>query len=204
MIDADCLVILGAAGAGKDTAAAAVIAELGGRGTQFTNLKFAAPLKDMCTLLFGWDRHRLDVDLEYKEAVAFYPDGSACMEVAGEPQTRRQILQRLGTDVMRNQVNDNVWLQAAMVEAEACGATDVFIATDCRFHNELRFIEDSFFSVLVIRVEREGEGGTAASAHISERQALEMPVDHTVTVPAGDVAALNSQVVQIVRDWQEI
>ena len=200
---ADVVVILGAAGAGKDTAAEALIQELGSWDT-FQNLKFAAPLKDMCANLFGWDRVRLDTDLDYKESKAMFPDGSACMSVAGETQTRRQILQRLGTDIFRNQVNDSIWLQAALVEAEASGGVDVFVATDCRFNNELEFIQNNFHNVLVIRVEREGAGGgTAASAHISERQALEMPVDVTISAKAGEIKDLQCRVVAVVKEWRQ-
>ena len=200
---ADCIVILGAAGSGKDTAANAIIETLGGQDVNFQNLKFAAPLKDMCALLFGWDRHRLDTDLEYKESKAHYPDGSPCMQVAWETQTRRQILQILGTDIMRKQVNDGIWLQAAMVEAEASGGVDVFIATDCRFDNELDFIYSNFDRVLVIRVERDGAGGTAASAHVSERQSAAMKVDRTISAGSGDVAGLNMRVIHAVQSWIE-
>jgi hypothetical protein len=199
---ADCIVIIGAAGAGKDTAADAIIQELGSQDT-YQNLKFAAPLKDLCANLFGWDRRKLDTDLEYKESKAMYPDGSACMSVAGETQTRRQILQHLGTDIFRNQVNDGIWLQAALVKAKASEGVDVFVATDCRFHNELEFIQNNFNRVLVVRVERAGAGGTAASAHVSERQALEMRADVTVTAAAGDVTWLTDKVVEAVKEWRK-
>ncbi len=200
----DVVVIIGAAGAGKDTAAEGIIESLGGE-MSFQNLKFAAPLKDMCANLFGWDRVRLDTDLEYKESVARYPNGDAVMRTAGEAQTRRQILQHMGTDIMRNQVNDDVWLQAALVEAEAAEDVACFIATDCRFHNELAFLENNFFGMLVIRVLREGDDvGTAASAHVSERQQLEMEADVEITAPAGDVDSLREQVVAAVRDWQSL
>ncbi|HIK59897.1 MAG TPA: hypothetical protein EYF98_04315 [Planctomycetes bacterium] len=200
----DCIVILGAAGAGKDTAAEAIQARLATPASPIRNLKFAAPLKDMCAQLFGWDRVRLDTDLEYKETAAFYPDGSPCMEIAGEVQTRRQMLQALGTDIFRNQVNDSIWLQAAMQEAAASEGTGYFVATDCRFHNELEFIKNNFDNVLVIRVEREGDGGTAASAHVSERQAQEIEVDLTISAPAGDVEGLQDNVVQAVQHWIEV
>ena len=190
------LVFIGAAGAGKDTAAEAVLNEI--RGAH--NLKFAATLKDICALTFGWDRDALDFDLEYKESEAFYPDGSPCMVKGGEVQTRRQILQALGTDVFRQQINENVWLQAAIARVETAerlhGEVPLWVATDTRFNNEVEFLKANFDRVRVIRLVREGATeGTTSSAHVSERQSAEIEVDATITVGDGEVMKLKCMAV---------
>jgi len=204
MTKRDAIVFLGAAGAGKDTAAWAVLREF----RDARNLKFAAALKDICSLTFGWDRDALDYDLEYKESEAFYPDGSPCMVKGGEVQTRRQVLQSLGTDMFRQQINENVWLQAALaqvIEAEKEDTADgipLWVVTDARFKNEVEFLKQNFDRVRVIRLIREGATqGTAASAHVSERQSAEIEVDATVSIADGEIMKLECMAVSHAHDF---
>jgi len=193
----DAIVFIGAAGAGKDTAANFVLeAKPGAR-----NLKFAGALKDICTVTFGWDRERLDTDLDYKEAPAYYPDGSACMERAGEVLTRRQIMQVLGTDMFRQQVNDRVWLQSALATVNATeqagDAPDFWVVTDARFVNEIDFLKENFDRVYVVRIIREGATqGTAATSHVSERQSAQIEANEEILVADGDLTTLR----EVARD----
>jgi hypothetical protein len=204
MTKRQAIVFIGAAGAGKDTAADAVLREF----RDARNLKFAATLKDICSLTFGWDRDGLDYDLDYKESEAFYPDGSPCMVKGGEVQTRRQILQALGTDVFRQQINEDVWLQAALARVIAAEKEDrhdelnLWVVTDARFKNEIDFLRANFDRVRVVRLVREGATqGTAASAHVSERQNAEIVEDATVTVSDGEILKLQCMAVSHAHDF---
>ena len=187
----NAIVFIGAAGAGKDTAAAAVLEAIPGS----KNLKFAAALKDVCARVYGWDRDRLDADLDYKEAPAFYANGKPCVVVAGEVQTRRQLLQRIGTDMFRD-MNDDVWLHAALARVDA--DAPLYVATDTRFNNEVEFIREHFDRTYVVRLVRIGASqGTAASAHVSERQSAEIEVNHTIKVKDGEVHKLQVRALDI-------
>lgn len=189
----NALVFIGAAGAGKDTAAAAVLEAV----PESRNLKFAAALKDVCSTVFGWDRERLDLDLDYKESVALYANGEPCFVKAGEAQTRRQVLQYLGTDVFRA-MNDDVWLHAAMANVQAQPPAPLWVATDTRFVNEVDFIRANFDRTYVVRLVRMGATqGTAASAHISERQSAEIQADSEIHVKDGDIHGLQRKAVDI-------
>lgn len=195
----NALVFIGAAGAGKDTAASAVLEAVPGS----RNLKFASALKDMCARVYGWDRERLDTDLTYKESVANYFDGTPVFVKGGEPQTRRQILQHVGTDVFRG-MNDDVWLYAALHDVVATetaeGAAPLWVATDTRFLNEVEFIREKFQRTYVVRIVRLGATqGTAASAHVSERQSAAIPVDAEIHVGDGDIVGLQRKAVEIAR-----
>ena len=57
----------GKAGAGKDTAANILESRFNRAGVSTSRISFAKPIKDICTLMFGWDRKRLDTDPYYKE-----------------------------------------------------------------------------------------------------------------------------------------
>ena len=184
------IIFIGAAGAGKDTAAAAVLEAIPGS----ENLKFAAALKDVCARVYGWDRERLDSDLEYKEAPAYYANGSPCVTLAGEVQTRRQLLQQIGTDMFRS-LNDDVWLHAALAQV---GDAPLYVATDTRFNNEVEFIKEHFDRTYVVRLVRVGASqGTAASAHVSERQSAEIKANREIHVKDGQVDVLQREALDI-------
>lgn len=198
------IAFIGPAGSGKDTAAEPLLGAWGRRGDEnwSRNLKFAAPLKDMCSSLFGWDRERIDTDLEYKESIGTYADGSANMNKQGTPQTRRQILQLVGTDLMRNQVNDDVWLQAALQTTRAAPNVGLWIVTDARFVNEIDFLRANFENVLVVRLGRKGATeGTEAHNHISEMQSAEIVADETIIAEDGDVEGLQDWAFTVVDTW---
>jgi hypothetical protein len=96
----------GAAGAGKDTAAEA-----------FTNydkttkiLAFARPLKDACQTLFNLTDNQL-YDPKEKEEIIRNADGSAAWCIDGKEASPRLFFQWLGTDIIRNHVTNNFFVE---------------------------------------------------------------------------------------------
>ena len=57
----------GKAGAGKDSAAKALMDQMIADGLRVCRISFAGKLKDACCVLYGWDRDRLESDPFYKE-----------------------------------------------------------------------------------------------------------------------------------------
>jgi len=193
----NALVFVGAAGSGKDTAAEAVLEVVEGARV----LKFAAALKDMCARVYGWDRDKIDTNLNYKESVARYFDGTPQIVLDGKALTRRQILQHVGTDIFR-QLNDDVWLYSALhdvVSAETHeGPTPLWVVTDARFKNEIGFLRDKFERVRVVRViRRGGTSGTTWFTHISEQEGNQIDVDFEIVAEDGDVESLQDAAVSI-------
>lgn len=135
--------ISGKAGSGKDTVYAQIKELLEKRGLRVGKLSFASVLKDVCCLMFGWDRKRLEHDFAYKEGNTL-DDGTpdpACKMLG---MTRREVMQRLGTEGMRNGLHRDVWLiclRLAIMRG-AYDNLDVGVLTDCRFINELTFVKD--------------------------------------------------------------
>ena len=124
------------------------------------------------------------------------------MNKQGTPQTRRQILQLVGTDLMRNQVNDDVWLQAALQRTQASPDVQVWVVTDARFVNEIDFLRANFENVLVVRLGRKGATqGTEAHNHISEMQSAEIVADAEVVADDGDIQGLQDAAFDAVDKW---
>lgn len=61
-----------------------------------------------------------------------------------------QMLQKLGTNVLRDGFNQNVWINALMIELNKIEGN--YIVTDCRFKNEAEAIKQA--GGILIRVER--------------------------------------------------
>lgn len=107
----------------------------------------------------------------------------------------RQLLQRLGTEVGRNMLGEDVWVEAAfrslgsvkIWHADGSPAepgkalTDAYVFTDVRFPNEARAIVDAGGEVW--RVERPGFG--PVNGHPSETALDDWPFDVRIVNDAG-------------------
>jgi hypothetical protein len=119
--------LIGRKGAGKDTAADALMVK------GYENIKFAGALKDMLrTLLFyqGLEYETIErmVEGDLKEVPTDYLSG----------QTPRWAMQSLGTQWGRELIAEDVWVNSAI--KRAVGGGEVVI-TDVRFPNEKEAIE---------------------------------------------------------------
>lgn len=133
----------GYARSGKDTAAG-FLQEMG-----FTLFHFADPLKEAARAIFSFNERQLYGDL--KETVDPYWGFSP-----------REALQRFGTDAMRNNFDQGIWVKALLRRIKAHSGP-VTIA-DVRFPNEAAAIE--LLGGLLVRVSRPGV--LAVNAHASE------------------------------------
>lgn len=172
--------ICGLQGAGKDTLADILCEKYG-----FVRLSFAGVLKDVCAVLFGWDREMLEgrtkeARLEREVVDEWW---SARLGIAGF--TPRKAMQMIGTDVMRNYFHDGIWVAA--VERRLMFLPKVVI-TDCRFPNEIALIKAA--GGKVIHVERgaapawvnsyKNEGVAPAGVHSSEYVWMRTKFDRVV------------------------
>jgi hypothetical protein len=116
----------GLAGAGKDTAAAAIMRD----SKPVYEYAFARPMKEAAKILMGWtDDH---VRGELKEVVDPLYGVSP-----------RYVLQTLGTEWGRKIINTDLWTLRAKRFIETCREQDPncnIIITDVRFDNEAAFI----------------------------------------------------------------
>ncbi len=156
-------------GGGKDTAGRLITEALEEKGYTVTKLSFAKYLKDICTMMFGWDRERLEHDFDYKEGDTL-DDGSPDPACEALGKTRRVVMQELGTEAMRLGLHPDVWiiaLRLAILRGEY-DEYDYGLLTDCRFINELQFVRD--LDGTLIQLQRHGEQSTLTdqTQHVSE------------------------------------
>ena len=161
--------LAGRCGSGKDAAADAAARDLG-----FVNLKFAQPLKNAASVLFGLPPECF-TDRELKDAPHSRLLGS----------TPRRVLQWLGTDVMQHGLVDAgimpgvgrcFWAQRLADTIDALPAeVDRVVISDMRFPHELELLKQRFGGILSVRLER--PSATGASEHESESAVDGMDVD---------------------------
>lgn len=168
---------------GKDTAAEALIDR-----HKFIRIGLADKLKDITAKVFGLSRTDMD-DPNQKEKIFHIPiritphhisdlfeiledDGfvvtedayrEVCHTFVGRPLTSiRHTLQLIGTDVIRNYVDDEVWLK--YFEKATANTNANIVISDARFPNERKFLKDRGATLILIQ----REGLTSTDTHVSE------------------------------------
>lgn len=136
--------IVGFIGSGKGTVGD-LLAEKG-----FHKDSFAAPLKDACSIIFGWPRELLEGDTELSRKWREEPD-AFWSEKFGKSFSPRLALQLMGTEAGRNVFHPDIWVVSLLNRAKG---RDI-VVTDVRFKNEVAHIQDN--GGLIIRVKRGSE-----------------------------------------------
>lgn len=145
--------LAGAAGAGKDTLATLMVVD------DWEHVAFADPLKDICVRHLGLSMD----DVSTQEGKRRYN------EFWG--MTNREILQRVGTEAMRNGFDKDVWvkiMERKLTYMLMRGGK--VLVTDCRFDNEAELIW-RLGGVMANVVRGKGAGSPltkAESGHASE------------------------------------
>ena len=138
--------LVGLKGCGKDTAADYFI-------THYDNWikgSFADSLKDTCACVFGWDRELLEGSTQDSRAWRETTDTWWSEKLNRPNFTPRVALQVIGTDLWRNQFNDNIWLLS--FEKKLLTIKENVIITDCRFPNEIDLFKQ--LDGIIVRVKR--------------------------------------------------
>ena len=187
------LVVLlsGRKGVGKDTAADLLVRHHG-----FMKVAFADALRlmalDVVRTFMGyehasmsWFTHRgakevpmWDIN-EYQLANPQWADDPDTRIPVVHPSRRtpRQVMQVLGTDIVRRHVGANVWVDATIQriqKAQAASAATRVVISDCRFPIEHARVRDAFPDARVIVLRLEGEharaprNNTGRHEHVSE------------------------------------
>jgi hypothetical protein len=184
--------VSGIIGSGKDTAAS-IIQQL----TPYHNWevkKFAGKLKQIASMLTGIPVEKFE-DQEFKQTFLDYNWDSIKLVGPGRRQdgfygpktpviehmTVRDLLQKLGTEAMREGLHNNVWVNALFAEyrpinPEACQSMGNvldytncdwpnWIITDTRFPNELESVKNR--KGITMKIVRDS-GNTLGTQHISE------------------------------------
>lgn len=168
--------ISGKAQHGKDTFANTLHEELTNQGYRVLLIHYADLLKFICKSLFNWDGQK--------------------------DEKGRQILQYVGTDVVRNKRPD-YWVQFVVDMIELFGGNwDYVLIPDTRFPNEIDVLKENFKDVKHIRVTRPNFESTLTDEqkkHPSETALDDYQSDIEVT-NAGTIEDLKALVKEFVED----
>lgn len=149
--------IRGKKGVGKNFVAEVLERTLFSQGLKVEFMAFADPLKEMLVEPFGIDRAMLFGNVDDKESPTQYrweriPPEVRSKEFLGRTgaMTVRDMLKFVGTDLMRQLFDHQIWVKAMCRKVEASLA-DVVLITDVRFPNELAMVRDFGGKVMVVR-----------------------------------------------------
>ena len=131
--------LCGFAGSGKGTLADILV-----ENHDFHKISFATKLKDVASVMFGWNRDLLegitDESRAWREEVDEYWSNELEQEV-----TPRIMLQLFGTDCVRKNLHNNIWV--SIVKKTLIDNPDVnWIIPDVRFPNEVDVIQQELNS----------------------------------------------------------
>jgi len=165
----------GYAKSGKDTAAEIIKSEY----PSFQIKKFSQKLKDIASILTGIPSSMFEQQ--------FIKDA----EISGWGMTGREMLQKIGTDAIRDGLHKDAWVMSLFSDYHS---NDKWLITDCRFPNEYAYVKD--FGGMVFRIERPNV--SPVNAHPSETALDGYKFDATI-VNDGDVDKLKQNILSIIN-----
>jgi hypothetical protein len=166
--------LAGYAGAGKDAAAAALVAD------GWTRVAFADRLK-----LVAYDTNPLVIFSGQPQRLQAVVDTYGWDAAKQEPDVRA-LLQNLGTNAVRRHLGADVWINAVLQDIPP-GANVVI--TDVRFPNEIEWVKR--YGGVAVRVARPGVG--PINQHLSEAAWDDQVFDAVITNDS-NIAALRGKI----------
>ena len=152
--------LVGLIGSGKDTVAERLVTD-----HSFKRDSFAKSLKDAVSNIFGWDRNLLEGQTPesrlWREQPDLFWSGKFGREI-----TPRWVLQHFGTEVMRGNMLDSIWVDSLVARYHG----DNTVISDTRFVNEIRTIREQGGKIVLVKREPvpSREQMQASGAHQSE------------------------------------
>lgn len=128
--------LCGLIGTGKNTAAEYLMTKY-----DFISVSYAETLKDAAACIFGWDREMLEGSTNEARNQREIKD-EWWSERLGFEVSPRYMLQYMGTEVMRNNLHNEIWALATekrILDHLSLGTAD-FVISDVRFPNEVAMI----------------------------------------------------------------
>ena len=133
--------LVGLIGSGKDTVAERLITHHG-----YKRDSFAKSLKDAVSSMFNWDREMLEGNTTSSRHWREQPD-KFWSEKMGKEVTPRVILQQFGTEIMRGQMYDGIWVDSVIGRYKG----ENTVISDTRFQNEIKTIKAHGGKILLVK-----------------------------------------------------
>jgi len=123
--------LVGLISSGKDTVANRLVTKHG-----YKRDSFADPLKDAVSKIFNWDRKLLEGNTSESRKWREQSDEFWSKKFNKEI-TPRWVLQYFGTEVMRGQMHDAIWVDSLIARYKG----EKTVVSDTRFQNEIKTIK---------------------------------------------------------------
>jgi hypothetical protein len=133
--------IVGLISSGKDTVAERLVREY-----NFKKDSFAKSLKDAVSSMFNWDREMLEGKTDESRAWREQPDAFWSKKFNKEV-TPRWVLQHFGTEVMRQNMHDGIWIDSCLARYKG----EPTVISDTRFENEIKTIRESGGKIILVK-----------------------------------------------------
>lgn len=161
----------GPAGSGKDTAAGFL------KGSKYVPYKFAAPIKQAISNMFGVPLSLLE-DSVAKEG-----------ELTPYGKSMRYMMQTLGTEWGRDLIHPDIWVILATKRLyEVMTLGKCMVISDLRFENEAQWVRQSKGQIFYLERGASGIG----QSHKSE-QGFQLQPEDTVIINNGSIAELRAK-----------
>ena len=186
--------LVGLIGSGKDTVAERLITHHG-----YKRDSFAKSLKDAVSSMFNWNREMLEGNTKSSRHWREQPD-TFWSERFGKPITPRLILQQFGTEVMRGQMYDGIWVDSVIGRYKG----ENTVISDTRFINEIKTIKAH--GGIVVLVKREEiptrEEMQKQGTHQSEWDWIGSNFDYIIENNSS-IEGLNANIDQFIHQLQD-
>jgi hypothetical protein len=131
--------IIGSIGSGKDTIAEYLI-----ETEHYDKYAFASKVKDVAAIVFGWNREMLEGLTSESRKWREKEDDFWGI-------TPRVALQKIGTELFRKHIDDQIWIKALIREIEYKSNSRKIVITDCRFENEIQAVKDMGGKIIYVQ-----------------------------------------------------
>jgi hypothetical protein len=186
--------LVGLISSGKDTVAERLVTHYG-----YKRDSFAKSLKDAVSSMFNWDREMLEGNTTSSRHWREQPD-KFWSERFGKTITPRLILQQFGTEVMRGQMYDGIWVDSVIGRYKG----ENTVISDTRFINEIKTIKAH--GGIVVLVKREEiptrEEMQKQGIHQSEWDWVGSDFDYTID-NTSSLEGLNANIDQFIHQLQD-
>ncbi len=152
---------------------------------------FAKSVKDICCIIFGYDREKIEgsnkEDRMWRESIDIN-----ISRLLGYNFTPRDAMIKVGTDFGRNMIHPNIWIESLF---NRYNSQDNILITDLRFINEYQEIKKR--GGIVIRINR--FNNINHNNHISECELDDYKFDYIID-NNGSIEELKEKVINIIKN----